>query len=318
MQNWANFAISDIHKFSTAGTVYDEPNEKYFKDYIEYTKSTYIDDVPDQFIPLNPPPVPKMADEDDPEFIKNFENATHYILYAAAACQRLRVDEEIGRRSKLRWYSVLADLYDRYKSCVNSMPQLATNRSVEQAVDIADDVKRDKKKRNALAKEVMAGRRINKMLEALRGQWHVIDLHDYITREFLVNNTQDFFNSLISGIRWPEIIYYLPYKQLVNSGSTFQYVLEIKEGSKRTREEEETIFQSAKKAKKRTSLPRHADDKLSEVKSFQIIVGEKFNLAVPKIYLGEENAGEKEMVPGIYLGDENAGEKEKDLVLPGI
>lgn len=128
-------------------------------------------------------------DDEDPNFARNFEDATNYILFAAVACQRLRVNEEVTRRSKLRWFGVFADLYDRYRLIVTTMPELIDNQDVARAMEIAEDVRRDKKKRNALAKEAMAGRRINKLLEALRGQWHIIDLHDNITREFLINNT---------------------------------------------------------------------------------------------------------------------------------
>ena len=141
------------------------------------------------------------------------------------ACQRLRVNEEVTRRSKLRWFGVFADLYDRYRSIVNDMPELIDNQDVARAMEIAEDVKRNKKKRNTLAKEAMAGRRINKLLKALRGQWHVIDLHDNITREFLVNNTNEFFDALIAGIHWPENVNHLPYKSL-SSGSDYQYILE--------------------------------------------------------------------------------------------
>src|SRR5947207_12448329 len=92
-------------------------------------------------------------------------------------------------------------------------------------MEIVEDVRRDKLKRNCLAKEAMAGRRINKLLTALRGQWHIIDLHDNITREFLINNTNEFFEALISGINWQENVNHLPYKSL-SSGFHYQYILE--------------------------------------------------------------------------------------------
>jgi len=74
----------------------------------------------------------------------------------------------------------------------------------------------------------MAGRRINKILSVLRDQWHVIDLHDCITRDFLVNNTQDFLNSLLERIRWPSKYdeYDIPYKLLDNSCSEYQFIFE--------------------------------------------------------------------------------------------
>ena len=122
-------------------------------------------------------------------------------------------------------------MYDQYRSIVNTMPELIDNQDVARAMEIAEDVRRDKLKRNALAKEAMAGRRINKLLTALRGQWHIIDLHDNITRKFLINNTNEFFEALISGINWPENVNHLPYKSL-SSGSHYQYILEKEESSR--------------------------------------------------------------------------------------
>jgi len=183
--------------------------------------------VPDYLIPLNPPPVPKLIENGyDASFMRNFEEATNYILYAATACTRLRVNEEITRRSKLRWYSVLADLYDRYKKVVNQMPSLKYgDKRVKEASELADEKKKDRLRRKALAKEVMAGRRINKILTALKGQWHVIELHDFINREFLINNDTEFVEKLVKGISWPDTEYDLPYKLDPNSGSMYQYAL---------------------------------------------------------------------------------------------
>src|SRR5437763_3632677 len=116
---------------------------------------------------------------------------------------------------------------------------------------IAEDVRRDKLKRNALAKEAMAGRRINKLLIALRRQWHIIDLHDNITREFLINNTNEFFEALISGINWPENVNHLPYKSL-SSGFHYQYILEKREsgGSEESGESEERNKQKSQSEEK--------------------------------------------------------------------
>ena len=61
--------------------------------------------------------------------------------------------------------------------------------------------KKNKLRRKALAKEVIMGQRLNKILAALKGQWHVIELHDFITREFLINNDMDFFENLTRGIQ---------------------------------------------------------------------------------------------------------------------
>ena len=50
--------------------------------------------------------------------ITSFDKVTNFILYAAEACQRLRVNEETSRKSRLRWYSALADIYNGYKELV--------------------------------------------------------------------------------------------------------------------------------------------------------------------------------------------------------
>ena len=111
-------------------------------------------------------------------------------MYAARACQRLRVEEEVSCHSKLWWYSALADIYNEYRDLITKIPSLKhSNPKVLKASEIAEDIKRDKLKRTALAKEVMAERRVNKILDVLKGQWYVIDFLDFITKEMLVNNS---------------------------------------------------------------------------------------------------------------------------------
>lgn len=210
------------------GKIHEIPNNEYFTDYLSWVGRNSIEDIPEYLIPLNPPPVPRLQkDETAVDFVQSIDNATDYILYAAGACQRLRVEEEINRRSKLRWYSALADIYDDYKSLLANVPSLKNSSpKVRKASEIAEDVKRDKLKRTALAKEVMAGRRINKILDAFNGQWHVIDFLDFITKDLLVNSSQEFIDKLIQGIRWPirELIA-LPYILMETSGSSHQYYL---------------------------------------------------------------------------------------------
>ncbi len=104
------------------------------------------------------------------DFVQSFNKVMNYILYAAEACQRLRVEEEVSRRSKLRWYSALANIYDEYRVLITKIPSLKhSNSKVLKASKIAEDIKRDKLKRAVLAKEIMARRRVNKILDVLRG-----------------------------------------------------------------------------------------------------------------------------------------------------
>ena len=244
IEEWGNLAIKNVHHILTTDSVYDKPDVEFFNRYVNYINEPNLhEEVPDYMIPLNLPPVPKLIrNEYDANFMRNLEEATNYILYAATACTRLRVNEEITQRSKLRWYSVLADLYDRYKEVINQMPSLKDgDRRVKEASEIAEEKRKDRLKRKVLAKEVMAGRRINKILTALKGQWHVIELHDFITREFLINNDAEFFDRLINGISWPEMDHNnLPYKLVPDSGSTFQFaLLDHEEGGNNNEEDEE-------------------------------------------------------------------------------
>src|SRR6266540_5427937 len=152
------------------------------------------------------------------DFVQSFDKVTNYILYAARACQRLRVEEEVNRRSKLRWYNALANIYDEYRDLITKIPLLKhSNFKVLKASEIAEDIKRDKLKRAALVKKVMARRRVNKILDVLRGQWYVIDFLDFIIKEMLVNNSQEFMNKLVQRIKWPLRDMELPY-QLMMSG----------------------------------------------------------------------------------------------------
>jgi hypothetical protein len=120
---------------------------------------------------------------------------------------------------------VLADIYDEYKSFVAKFPSLKNSSpKVTKASEIAEEVKKDKLKRTALAKEVMAGRRINRILKELKGQWHIIDFLDFITKDLLVNNSQEFIDNFVQGIQWPMMDLTFPY-QTLSSGSTYQYYL---------------------------------------------------------------------------------------------
>ena len=117
----------------------------------------------------------------------------NYILYVTKACQRFRIEEEVSHRSKLQWYNTLADIYDEYRDLITKILSLKhLNFKILKALEIAKDIKRDKLKRVVLVKEIMTRRRVNKILDILRGQQHVIDFLDFITKEMLVNNSQEF------------------------------------------------------------------------------------------------------------------------------
>jgi hypothetical protein len=170
------------------------------------------------------------------------------------------------------------------------MPELIDNQDVARAMEIAEDVRRDKLKRNALAKEAMAGRRINKLLKALRGQWHIIDLHDNITREFLVNNSNEFFDALITGINWPENVNHLPYKSL-SSGSDYQYILEKGE---RTIISTPSNFWGSGGSEERNKRKSQSEEKSGSGRKKQKRSKGKFTLKIPEYLNYKKNETESE------------------------
>src|SRR6266545_6355315 len=208
----------------TTGKIYEEPNDDYFTDYLRWAGRGSSEEIPEYLIPLNPPPVPQLQKNAVAvDFVQFFDKVTNYILYAARVCQRLRVEEEVSHHSKLRWYSALADIYDEYRDLITKILSLKhLNSKVLKALEIAKDIKRDKLKRAALAKKIMARRRVNKILDILRSQWHVIDFLDFIIKEILVNNSQEFMNKLVQRIKWPLRDMKLPY-QLMMSGSSLRF-----------------------------------------------------------------------------------------------
>src|SRR6266542_766388 len=172
LRKWARYGVVENAQLSTTGKIYKEPNDDYFADYLRWAGRGNLEEIPEYLIPLNPPPVPQLQKNMIAvDFVQSFDKVTNYILYAARACQRLRVEEEVSRRSKLRWYSALADIYDEYRDLITKILLLKhLNPKVLKASEIAKDIKRDKLKRTALTKEVIAGRRVNKILDILRSQ----------------------------------------------------------------------------------------------------------------------------------------------------
>ena len=159
-------------QLSTIGKIYEEPNDDYFADYLRWAGKGSSEEIPEYLIPLNLPSVSQFQKNVVAvDFIQSFDKVTNYILYAARVCQKLRVEEEVSHHSKLRWYSALADIYNEYRDLITKIPSLKhSNPKVLKASEIAEDIKRDKLKRAALAKEVMVRRRVNKILDVLRDQ----------------------------------------------------------------------------------------------------------------------------------------------------
>jgi len=65
----------------------------------------------------------------------------------------------------------LADIYNEYRDLITKILSLKyLNPKVLKVLEIAKDIKRDKLKKAVLTKEIMAERRVNKILDVLRDQ----------------------------------------------------------------------------------------------------------------------------------------------------
>jgi len=65
----------------------------------------------------------------------------------------------------------LTNIYDEYRDLITKILSLKhLNLKILKALEITKDIKKDKLKRAVLVKEVIAGRRVNKILDILRSQ----------------------------------------------------------------------------------------------------------------------------------------------------
>jgi len=172
LRKWVRYDVVENTQLSTIGKIYEESNDDYFADYLRWAGKGSSEEIPEYLIPLNLPSVSQFQKNVVAvDFIQSFDKVTNYILYAARVCQKLRVEEEVSRHSKLWWYSALADIYDKYRDLITKISLLKhLNLKVLKALEIAKDIKRDKLKRVILAKKFMAKRKVNKILNILKGQ----------------------------------------------------------------------------------------------------------------------------------------------------
>src|SRR6266498_4711692 len=141
LRKWARYGVVENAQLSTTGKIYEEPNDDYFVNYLRWAGRGSSEEIPEYLIPLNSPSVFQLQKNAVAvDFIQFFDKIMNYILYAAGAYQKLRVEEEVSRHSKLRWYSALADIYDEYRDLITKIPSLKhLNPKVLKASEIAED-----------------------------------------------------------------------------------------------------------------------------------------------------------------------------------
>src|SRR6266498_129707 len=125
LKKWMRYNVVENVQINITGKIYEKSNDDYFADYLRWISRGSLEEIPEYLIPLNLSSVLQLQKNAvTVDFIQSFDKVTNYILYAAGACQRLRVEEEVSRHSKLRWYSALADIYDEYRDLITKIPSL--------------------------------------------------------------------------------------------------------------------------------------------------------------------------------------------------
>src|SRR6266540_4739240 len=106
LRKWVRYSVIENAQLSTTRKIYEEPNDDYFTDYLRWAGRGSSEEILEYLILLNPPSVSQLQKNTVAvDFVQSFDKVMNYILYAAEACQRLRVEKEVSCHSKLWWYS---------------------------------------------------------------------------------------------------------------------------------------------------------------------------------------------------------------------
>src|SRR6266498_2779618 len=93
LRKWARYDVVENAQISTTEKIYEEPNDDYFADYLRWTGRKSSEKISEYLISLNPLLVPQLQKNVIiVDFVQSFDKVTNYILYAARAYQKLRVE----------------------------------------------------------------------------------------------------------------------------------------------------------------------------------------------------------------------------------
>src|SRR6266540_3840078 len=102
LRKWTRYGVVENAQLNTTGKIYEESNDDYFANYLRWAGRGSSEEISEYLILLNSPPVFQLQKNVIAvDFVQSFDKVTNYILYAAEACQRLKVEEEVSHHSKL-------------------------------------------------------------------------------------------------------------------------------------------------------------------------------------------------------------------------
>ena len=183
--NTNDMELDENQSSSLAGSIYDDPPNvnvvitgwKRGK-----TKtSTYY---------FNPPQVPDW-DQDNQELLSD------YITYLSEGLKFIQYNNEINRRSELRYCSYLDKAVELYRQ--KTQPATPGNDILK--IFLSESIDNSNKDRTYLCKKKMVGKRLNKIIDQCQLNWQIIDCMEELSTNFLTNTVQEEnLNTLIDEI----------------------------------------------------------------------------------------------------------------------
>ena len=182
--NIVEIDLDENQSDSFSGSIYDDPPDvnvvingwKRGK-----SRSTYY---------FNPPQVPEL-DQDDQTLLSD------YIEYLSEGLKFIQYNDEINRRSELRYCSYLDKAVEIYRQ----KTQFATPANDILRIFLSESIDNSNKDRVYLFKKKMVGKRLNKIIAQCQLNWHIIDCVEELSTNFLTNTVQEEnLNTLIDEI----------------------------------------------------------------------------------------------------------------------
>lgn len=129
---------------------------------------------------VNPPPVPEAAELDQ-------NLLSDYIEYLSEGLKFIQYNNEVNRRSELRYCSYLDKAVELYRKETQS----ATSGNVILNAFLSESLDSSNKDRIYLFKKKMVGKRLNKMITQCQLNWRIIDCVEEFSVNFLTNTVQE-------------------------------------------------------------------------------------------------------------------------------
>lgn len=133
----------------------------------------------------NPPKVPELEQD-------NGSVLSDYIEYLSEGLKFIQYNNEVNRRSELRYCSYLDEAVEIYRRCISENSDIISTFFPENP---------DNKDRVYILKKKMVGKRLNKIIAQCQLDWRVIDCVEELSVNFLTNTVQEEnLNMLINEI----------------------------------------------------------------------------------------------------------------------